>query len=438
MRRSPFSSYLVNGFSVYGLIALGVPSDYYQWTNFIALVVMATRTAYWRSLIGLVLGFGGIAFYFLRFPDEGDPPTMFFVMALYLAGWLIGRAQLTRVREEELRSERDLSEARLAVRAAEAELADERNRIAQELHDIVGHAVNLMVVQAGAGDRVFTSDPEAARKSLQAIANTGRAALLDLDRMLGILSESESRNSLPTLEGIAAMCEEFREAGLAISADVEGDLELVPASISLAGYRLVQEALTNVLKHSGATDVQVRVAVNDELSIVVADNGRGGEPNPAPGSARNDAAGRAPWRSSQLLFASLGWLSGRKSDSAPMIRVALIDDDRLIREGLRMIIDNEPDLEVVLQASNGREGVALLQQPGDRRGPDGCAHAGHGWHRGHRPDHGSGGVAQSRDPHHFRARPIRLRRPPSGCQRLSAQTHSSGAASGSDPGGCCR
>ncbi len=304
MRRFPFGSYLVNGFSVYGLIALGVPSDYYQWTNFIALVLMATRTAFWRSLTGLALGFGGIAFYFIRFPEEGSAWTMLFVMALYLAGWLVGRAQQTRVREEELRSERDLSEARLAVKAAEAELANERNRIAQELHDIVGHAVNLMVVQAGAGDRVFTSDPEAARRSLQAIANTGRAALADLDRMLGILSESDSRSSLPNLEGLAALCEEFREAGLSISTEIADDVSRVPSSISLAGYRLVQEALTNVLKHSKATEVQVKVDVTDELSIVVADNGRGGEPN--PGRGLRGMTQRAELHGGRVSFSSPG------------------------------------------------------------------------------------------------------------------------------------
>src|SRR5688572_32466015 len=135
-RTFPFGGYLVNGLAVYALIGIGYPSDYYQWTNFIALVVMASRSELGRSLLGLLLGFAGIAFYFIRFPEEGDGfLTAAFVMALYLAGWLVGRAQLSRTR--------------LASQEAQSELVEERTRLARELHDIVGHAVNLMVVQAG-------------------------------------------------------------------------------------------------------------------------------------------------------------------------------------------------------------------------------------------------------------------------------------------------
>lgn len=265
LRSYPFGAYLTNGLAVYALIGLGVPSDYYQWTNFIALVVMASRSPLGRSLAGLLLGFAGIAFYFIRFPDEGDGfITAAFVMALYLAGWLVGRAQLSRTR--------------LVAQEAQSELIEERTRLTRELHDIVGHAVNLMVVQAGVGDRVFDSDPAAARKTLKSIADTGRAALGDLDRMLNVLSSESSRDALPSLARLEELCNEFSASGMPVDLTITGDRERVPASVSLAGYRLVQEALTNALKHSAATKVEVEVAIDDHITIRVADNGRGGQP----------------------------------------------------------------------------------------------------------------------------------------------------------------
>ena len=265
LRAYPFGAYLVNGVAVYGLIAIGYPSDYYQWTNFIALVVMASRSPLGRSLGGLLLGFAGIAFYFIRFPDEGDGfITAAFVMALYLAGWLVGRAQLSRTR--------------LAAQEAQSELAEERTRLARELHDIVGHAVNLMVVQAGVGDRIFDSDPAAARMTLKSIADTGRAALADLDRMLNVLSSGSSRKALPTLAQLNELCTEFSRSGLPVNLTIDGDPQRVPASVSLAGYRLVQEALTNALKHAAATKVAVEVVIDHDVTIRVTDDGHGGEP----------------------------------------------------------------------------------------------------------------------------------------------------------------
>ena len=263
-RTFPFGGYLVNGIAVYALIGIGYPSDYYQWTNFIALVVMASRSELGRSLLGLLLGFAGIAFYFIRFPDEGDGfLTAAFVMALYLAGWLVGRAQLSRTR--------------LAAQEAQSELVEERTRLARELHDIVGHAVNLMVVQAGVGERTFESDPAAARTTLKSIADTGRAALADLDRMLNVLSSGSSRDALPTLAQLDELCTEFSRSGLPVDLTVEGDPLKVPASVSLAGYRLVQEGLTNALKHARASRVSVKVAIDEDVTISVTDNGRGGE-----------------------------------------------------------------------------------------------------------------------------------------------------------------
>lgn len=276
MQPFPVGAYLTNGFAVYGLIAVGSPSDLYQWTNFIALVFMGARTPVRRGVIPLLLGLGGVAFYFWRFPNEGGILTMLVVQSLYLAGFLGGTSQRSRLKSERLESERDLAEARVAASAAKAELEAERTRMARELHDVVGHALTAIVVQAGAADRILERDPEAARKAIQTIAGQGREALADMDSMLSILHGETPRSRLPRLEDLESLVAGI--AGPATKLTISGDIAKVPPSVSLIGYRIVQEALTNVVRHAQAHLVVVDVQVGSDLRIKVTDDGVGGTP----------------------------------------------------------------------------------------------------------------------------------------------------------------
>lgn len=278
LRAAPFRAFVVNGLAIFALIALGSPSDFYQWTNFIALFAVAARTSLRPALAALGLGLAGVATYFWRFPDEGGLLFAGFVWALWIAAWFAGRAQFARLREVELERERDLTRAALATQQARMELEEERGRVARELHDIVGHAVNVMVVHAGAGVGAIDSEPERARTAFSTIAATGRVALSDLDRLLSLLHGEIPRAPLPGLERLDDLCAGVADSGLEVELTVEGDLALVPASVGLAGYRLVQEALTNVLKHAGADHATVEVTVDDSVHIVVRDDGRGGRP----------------------------------------------------------------------------------------------------------------------------------------------------------------
>ncbi|SHI45448.1 Signal transduction histidine kinase [Streptomyces sp. 3214.6] len=153
---------------------------------------------------------------------------------------------------------------RLAALEERTEQLLERNRIARELHDSIGHALTVAVVQAGAaraaGDQEFTG------RALDAIEETGRAALDDLERVLGVLREAERPlNSRPTLADADRLLESARVSGATVDAEVTGPLEAVPGPVSREGYRILQEALTNVLRHAGAVPVRVRVSVSDGL-----------------------------------------------------------------------------------------------------------------------------------------------------------------------------
>lgn len=152
---------------------------------------------------------------------------------------------------------------RTAVLERRTQALEERTRLAHELHDSVGHTLTMIVVQAGAGRHVFDRDPEFVRHALEHIETGSRRALGELDRILGILRSEETagaRAPTPDLGRLHALVDDTAAAGLAVTLHVEGDLDDVPSSVSRIAYRIVQEGLTNVVKHAGpvATAVSVR------------------------------------------------------------------------------------------------------------------------------------------------------------------------------------
>lgn len=171
---------------------------------------------------------------------------------------------------------------RLAALEERTEQLLERTRIARELHDSIGHALTVAVVQAGAaraaGDPAFTD------RALGAIEETGRAALEDLERVLGILRESgKPVSGRPTLADADRLLESARASGAKVDAEVTGPVETVPGPVSREGYRILQESLTNVLRHAGAVPVRVRVNVADDALVLAIRNPL---PAGAPGAGR--------------------------------------------------------------------------------------------------------------------------------------------------------
>ena len=162
---------------------------------------------------------------------------------------------------------------------ARAAVAGERTRIARELHDVVAHSVSVMVVQAGAAEEVLGADPGKAREPLRSVQDTGRQALIEMRRLLGVLRTDDGGAALapqPGLHQVSALAAHVREAGVAVELRVEGARDEVPAGVDLAAYRIVQEALTNVLKHAGASHAVVRVGYRpDAIELEVLDDGHG-------------------------------------------------------------------------------------------------------------------------------------------------------------------
>jgi len=203
-----------------------------------------------------------------------------FPLLLLAAAWVFGDNLGTRrayTRELEEKAERLERERDAETRRAAAE---EQARIARELHDVIAHSVSVMVVQAAAGRDVFDAEPARAREALGAIEATGREALADLRRLLGVVRADYSPQ--PGLDRLDGLVEQVRAAGLDVHVSVEGEPRPLPAGIDLSAYRVVQEALTNTLKHASATraDVALRFEPGG-LAVAVRDDGVG--PNGAGG-----------------------------------------------------------------------------------------------------------------------------------------------------------
>lgn len=167
--------------------------------------------------------------------------------------------------------------ARGLAKAQEAAAARERERIAREMHDVLAHSVSMIVVQAEAGPVVVRSDPAKAEAAFDAIAATGRDALSQLRRTLGVLrSDGVTRHPQPALDDLPALVAHARHAGLTVSLAEVGQRRQVPADLAVAVYRVVQESLTNVVRHAGARQASVRLDwLTHVLEVRVIDDGRG-------------------------------------------------------------------------------------------------------------------------------------------------------------------
>ncbi|TMG61210.1 MAG: sensor histidine kinase [Chloroflexi bacterium] len=197
----------------------------------------------------------------------------------YAIAWALGKT----LRRRALRGDRlEARTAELEARQQEqiqAAIADERARIARELHDIVAHSVSLMVLQAGAARQALDRQPEKARDPLLSVEATGRTAMSELRRLVAMLRQPEDEDQLapqPSLRHLNLLVDQIRETGLVIDVDESCREDGIPPGVDLSAYRIAQEALTNVLKHASAAHVSVSVRCDGAaVEVIVEDDGRG-------------------------------------------------------------------------------------------------------------------------------------------------------------------
>ena len=203
----------------------------------------------------------------------------------WLAGWNLrhrrARWAELQARAERLERERE-EEARRAV-------TEERLRIARELHDVIAHSMSVIAVQSAVGNHVIDTQPAEARQALAAIEATSRSALTEMRRLLGVLrQDGEPRGSLtpaPGLADLASLVSQVQDAGLKVWINVDGQRGTVPPGIDLSAYRIIQEALTNVIKHAAASAANVTISYRpDSVTVEVTDQGAGAPPA-GPGAA---------------------------------------------------------------------------------------------------------------------------------------------------------
>jgi signal transduction histidine kinase len=298
------------------LLVFAVASAALYWRRHAPLAVLAVALAAWASTIGSgYADLGGVAIIALysagryatndRWAHLGvgaaivvvildnltDPApwgeAVFGAVVMFVA-WYVGRrVRLREQRAGQLRREQAAEARRIVI--------EERTRIARELHDVVAHRVSLMTVQAGAAKAVAGEDPEGALRAMGAVEEAGRQALDELRHLLGVLRPETDLDGLgpqPGLADLPRLVEQIRGAGLDVSLVANGVAAGLPARVDLFAYRIVQEALTNVLKHAGpGARTEVRLGTDRRgIVIEVLDDGRGATVLPGPDS--DDAGAR--------------------------------------------------------------------------------------------------------------------------------------------------
>ena len=324
-----------------------------------------------QARLGLAIVVGGVRDRRLQRPRPTPPGELVFIPLLFAIVWLAGFALRERAEQAEAAEERAAHAEREREAAARIAVAEERARIARELHDIVAHAVSVMVLQVGA---VRHRLPDALADDAEALrgrrADRAAAPLAEMRRLLGAMRrEGDDLELAP-----AARPRQPRAAargGPAAPAcpstlHVEGEPVPLPRAIDLSAYRIVQEGLTNALKHARASHADVTVRYRpDELQIEVRDDGHG--PTRAPTALGHGLVGI---RERVKLYG--GEMTRRRGErrrlrrsarasrcrrAAMSIRVLVADDQSMVRAGFRMLLAGEEDIEVVAEASNGLEAV---------------------------------------------------------------------------------
>lgn len=254
----------------------------------LALYAVGAHTGYPQTLAGAAAAAASILAIDIPRLAAGDPVDEVVPLWFVLGGvWAFGRwmrrrrAEAVSLTERAEKAEQEREErARLAI-------AEERARIARELHDLVAHSMGVIVIQAQGAQRMIDKDPQSALSALRAIESTGRNGLAEMRRLVGLLTKSSSGGDAspqPRLEGLDELVDQVRSAGLPVEFSMEGSARPLPPGVELASFRIVQEALTNTLKHAGPASARVTLRyLSDSVEVEVTDSGAGPVASHLPG-----------------------------------------------------------------------------------------------------------------------------------------------------------
>ena len=393
-RRYPVGSFVAIVLAALVQFGLDVPLQAADVALLIGLYTVAAHRGRREAIAAFVVCEVGAVLAVVRWSERPwgavFAPTVLGVVAMLLGNSMrLRRAYLVELEEHAARLELERDQQ------AQIAAAAERARIARELHDVVAHSLSVMVAQADGASYVIDTDLGRAKGAILSVAQTGRDALTEMRRLLGVLRTSDTASGVapqPGVEQLGELVDTVRRAGLPVELTLDGEPRPLPRGMELTAYRIVQEALTNTLKHGGAhPHAWVKIAYRGEaVEVCIEDDGPGvgysstagrsdrsadaaepGQglvgmreraavyggscaPGPAPAAASvssRSCPSRNPDEQSR-------W-AGRDAGPAP-IRILLVDDQPMLRMGFRMVFDAQPDLEVVGEAADGEEALAAL------------------------------------------------------------------------------
>jgi signal transduction histidine kinase len=282
-RRAPLAVLFVSGLGslVFGMANL--PDPAIQFTLALALYTVAAYRCR-RISVPVVLAFVVVGALSFVLDDQADLADIAVTYLVGVGAWVVGDSTRSQRERAAWLAQRQQDGARRAA-------AEERVRIARDLHDVVAHHISVIAVQAEAAQEVLAAHPERAERAMATVAETARTALGELRRMLGLLRSDAGRAPQPDLGAVDELVASVRGAGLAVEVRTTGPARPVDGVVGVTAYRIVQEALTNVLRHADARRACVDLAFDaDALVIRVADDGRG--PRAARPGATNGGGGQ--------------------------------------------------------------------------------------------------------------------------------------------------
>src|SRR3954449_5496262 len=280
---------------------------------FLALIVVMYGVGSYApegwSRFGVLIGVVGIVLINIVGDSSGDVGSYVGTILLaILLPWAAGRAA-----KEWAQRALELERVNAALKAEQEQrsllaVADERSRIARELHDVVAHSISVMVVQAEGAKRMMERDPTRARQALEQIEGTGRAALVEMRRLLGVLRKDDeaggvARAPQPGTQTLEMLVNRAQEAGLDVRVAIEGEKRTLPAGVDVSVFRIIQEALTNSLKHAGKTRADVLLTYDENaIEVEVVDDGIAAGHSPPSADPENPQHGLLGMRERVSLY----------------------------------------------------------------------------------------------------------------------------------------